>query len=34
MTDTDVAAAQAFIDFVLSEQGQTILGTYGFLPPD
>ena len=25
--------AQAFIDFVLSEQGQTILASYGFLPP-
>lgn len=28
------AAAQAFIDFVLSEQGQKILDSYGFLPPD
>ena len=27
-------AAQAFIDFVLSEQGQKILDSYGFLPPD
>ena len=25
---------QAFIDFVLSEQGQKVLDTYGFLPPD
>jgi molybdate transport system substrate-binding protein len=25
--------AQAFLDFVLSEQGQTILASYGFLPP-
>jgi molybdate transport system substrate-binding protein len=25
-------AAQAFIDFVLSEQGQKILDSYGFLP--
>lgn len=27
-------AGQAFIDFVLSEQGQKILDSYGFLPPD
>ena len=27
-------SAQAFIDFVLSEQGQKILDSYGFLPPD
>jgi len=27
-------AAKAFIDFVLSEQGQKILDSYGFLPPD
>jgi molybdate transport system substrate-binding protein len=27
-------AAQAFIDFVLNEQGQKILDSYGFLPPD
>jgi molybdate transport system substrate-binding protein len=26
-------AAQAFIDFVLSEQGQKLLDSYGFLPP-
>ncbi len=27
-------AAQAFIDFVLSDEGQTILDSYGFQPPD
>jgi molybdate transport system substrate-binding protein len=27
-------AGQAFIDFVLGEQGQRILDSYGFLPPD
>jgi molybdate transport system substrate-binding protein len=27
------AGAQAFIDFVLGEQGQMILDSYGFLPP-
>jgi molybdate transport system substrate-binding protein len=27
-------AAQAFIDVVLGEEGQTILGSFGFLPPD
>ena len=26
--------AQAFIDFVIGEQGQKILDSYGFLPPD
>ena len=28
------AAAQAFVDFVLSEQGQQVLASFGFLPPD
>ena len=27
-------AAEAFIDFVLGEQGQQVLDSYGFLPPD
>ena len=27
------AAGQAFVDFVLSEQGQTILASYGFTEP-
>jgi molybdate transport system substrate-binding protein len=27
-------AAQAFIDFVLSQDGQAVLAGYGFLPPD
>ena len=27
------AGAQAFIDFVLGEAGQTVLASYGFLPP-
>lgn len=27
-------AGQAFVDFVLGEQGQKILDSYGFLPPD
>ena len=29
----NAAAGQAFIDFVLSEQGQKILDSYGFAPP-
>jgi molybdate transport system substrate-binding protein len=30
---TNQAAAQAFIDFVLSDAGQQILATYGFTGP-
>jgi molybdate transport system substrate-binding protein len=30
---TNAAGGRAFIDFVVSEQGQRILGSYGFLPP-
>ena len=30
---SNTEGAQAFIDFVLSEQGRTILGSYGFLAP-
>jgi molybdate transport system substrate-binding protein len=28
------APAQAFVDFVMSDEGQTILQSYGFLPPE
>jgi molybdate transport system substrate-binding protein len=31
---SDDADAQSFVDFVLSEQGQKILDSYGFLPPE
>ena len=31
---SDPEAAQAFIDFVLGAQGQRVLDSYGFLPPD
>jgi molybdate transport system substrate-binding protein len=31
---SDPEAAQAFIDFVLSDAGREILAEYGFLPPD
>jgi len=31
---SDPEAAQAFIDFILGEQGQQFLNSYGFLPPD
>jgi len=31
---SNAEAARAFLDFVLSQQGQKILDAYGFLPPD
>jgi molybdate transport system substrate-binding protein len=33
-TSTRAELAQSFVDFVLSEEGQTVLGKYGFLPSE